>query len=233
MKKIKIFLKDLFKLFLKTILSLFVLSLLLVLIFKWVPVPYTPLMFIRFYDQHQADKPFKLEKKWKPLTEISPNLALAVVAAEDQLFIKHSGFDFESMQKAFEKNKKGKRIKGASTISQQTAKNVFLWPGRTYTRKALEAYFTVLIEALWGKERILEVYLNVIEMGDGIYGAEAASQHYFKTEAAKLSSAQSALIAAILPNPRKYSALRPSPYVQNRQQWNMKQMRNLVKLKFE
>ncbi len=232
MKKKTSILKRIFQYLLKLILGLFVFSILIVLIFKWVPVPVTPLMFIRIAEQSFDGKELKLDKDWQPISKINPHLPLAVVASEDQRFLHHWGFDFESMEKAFESNKKGKRIRGASTISQQTAKNVFLWPGRNYLRKALEVYFTGLIELFWSKERILEVYLNVIEMGDGIYGAQAASKIYFKKDVAGLSAQQAALIAAILPNPRRYSAHRPTPYILGRQTWILRQMRNIEKLDY-
>lgn len=161
------------------------------------------------------------------MNHISKNMPQAVVAAEDQKFMDHNGFDWEAMKKAWENNKKGKRIKGASTISQQTAKNVFLWPGRNLIRKGLEAYFTFLIETIWSKERIMEVYLNVIEMGEGVYGIEAAAQTNFKKSAAKLNRNESALIAAVLPNPRRWSPARPTPYIQGRQVWILRQMNNI------
>jgi monofunctional biosynthetic peptidoglycan transglycosylase len=165
------------------------------------------------YEQYHSDKEIVFKKNWVPIDKISIQLQRAVISSEDQNFVEHHGFDFDAIGKAYDynKNKKGsKPAIGASTISQQTAKNVFLWQGRTYIRKALEAYFTVLIELIWSKERILEVYLNVIEMGDGIYGAEAASQLYFHVPAKKLSRQQAAAIAAILPNPRKWNAAKPN-----------------------
>ncbi|MDQ3192625.1 MAG: monofunctional biosynthetic peptidoglycan transglycosylase [Bacteroidota bacterium] len=226
LKKISLYL-------LKLIIGLFVFSILIVLLFKWVPVPITPLMLIRLTEKTIQGKEVKFNKDWESIDEISLHLPLAVVSSEDQRFLHHWGFDFESMEKAYESNKKGKKIRGASTISQQTAKNVFLWPGRNYLRKGLEVYFTGLIELLWSKERILEVYLNVIEMGDGIYGAQAASKIYFNKDAMAISAQQAALIAAILPNPRKYSALRPTPYIQGRQNWILRQMRNLEKIDFD
>jgi monofunctional biosynthetic peptidoglycan transglycosylase len=176
-----------------------------------------------------------MTKKWKDLDEISPALPTAVVASEDQLFLEHWGFDFKSIEKAYENNQKKKRktVRGASTISQQVAKNVFLWPGRSWVRKGLEVYFTVLIEILWDKKRIIEVYLNVIETGDGIYGAEAAARKYFKRSANKLSRNQCALIAAILPNPLKYSATKPSAYIKKRQQWILRNMDYIGELKFD
>lgn len=165
------------------------------------------------YEQYSQDKEIIFKKDWVSMDKISIHLQRAVISSEDQNFVNHHGFDFEAIEKAYtyNKNKTGsKPAHGASTISQQTAKNVFLWQGRTYVRKALEAYFTVLIEIIWSKERILEVYLNVIEMGDGIYGAEAASQHYFRVSAKNLSKKQAAAIAAILPNPRRWNAAKPN-----------------------
>jgi monofunctional glycosyltransferase len=168
-----------------------------------------------------------IKREVVPLDDIARALPLAVIASEDQRFMTHNGFEWEAMRRAQEKNQQGKRIKGASTITQQTAKNVFLWHGRTYLRKGLEAWFTVLIELLWTKERILEVYLNTAEMGKGVFGAEAAAQHCFNRPAAKLTSAQAALITATLPNPVRYSCTRPGPYIQERQEWTLRQMRNI------
>lgn len=168
-----------------------------------------------------------IERDVVPLKKISRALPLAVIASEDQRFMVHHGFAWEAMQKAWDRNRKGRRIKGASTISQQTAKNVFLWHGRTYLRKGLEAWFTVLIELLWTKERILEVYLNTAEMGKGIFGAEAAAYHCFDRSASKLTPSQAALLTATLPNPIRYNCSRPGPYIQGRQQWTLRQMRNI------
>lgn len=199
----------------RSYLYFFISSLLLVILFRFVEIPFTPLMGIRYFEQVKNGKKIRFEKKWKSLNQIK-NLPLAVLASEDANFLNHKGFDFDAMQKAFKDNQKKKRIKGGSTISQQTAKNVFLWQNRTYFRKILEAYFTVLIELFWSKERILEVYLNVIEMGDGIYGAEAATQKYFKKSAAKLTKNEATAIAAILPNPRKWNPVKRTPYIQKR-----------------
>lgn len=199
------------------VLFLFISSILMVVACKFIPVYYTPLMFIRLYEQFQGGKPFKLEHKWVPLSQIAQPLVQAVVASEDNLFLDHTGFDLEQIQKARNEAEKGKRVRGASTITQQTAKNVFLWPGKSYFRKGLEAYFTLLIEWIWGKERIMEVYLNSIEMGDGIYGAEAVARVHFKKQAYQLSRAEAALIAASLPNPRKFNSGKPSPYMLKRQ----------------
>ena len=193
----------------------------LVLLFKWVPVPITPLMVIRYFEK---DSPKILKHDWEPIENISKNLQLAVICSEDQNFLKHNGFDIKAIEKAYENNKKGKRIKGGSTISQQTAKNVFLWPQRSWFRKGLETYFTFLIELFWSKERIMEVYLNTIEMGNGIYGAEAAAQHWFKKPASKLSKVEASAITAILPNPRKYKANPVTNYIASRKNWIMRQM---------
>lgn len=202
----------------------FIISIVSVIFFRWVPVPVTSLMLIRCVEQKMDGKEMKLKKDWVPLEKISPHLQLAVVCSEDQNFIKHDGFDFEAIDKAMAYNEKHKKTRGASTISQQTAKNVFLWPGRSWIRKGFEVYFTFLIELFWSKERIMEVYLNVIEMGDGVYGAQAASQTFFKKDAIYLSSSEAATIAAVLPNPRKFNAGNPSAYVQGRRSWIMRQM---------
>jgi monofunctional biosynthetic peptidoglycan transglycosylase len=211
----------------------FIISIGLTIIYRFVPVPITPLMVIRLVEQtFDSEKKVRLYKDWVPMSEISRHAPQAVFAAEDQKFLTHKGFDFEAMEKAWENNKKGKRIKGASTITQQTVKNVFLWPGRSYLRKGLEAYFTVLVELLWSKERIMEVYLNVIEMGDGIYGIEAASQAYYNKPAAKLNRNQAAMIAAVLPNPIRWTPTKPTGYIRGRQSWIMRQMNNLEPLGF-
>lgn len=200
-------------------------SVLSVILFRWVPVPVTPLMLMRLTEQISENKELRLVKDWEPLNDISPSLQLAVVVCEDQEFLIHNGFNLEAIKKAFKSNLKGKKLRGASTISQQTAKNVFLWHGRNYVRKVLEVYFTVLIETFWSKERIMEVYLNVIEFGDGIYGAQAASIHYFGKDASKLTRQEAARLAVILPSPRRYRAAAPGPYVQQRTSWTLNQMR--------
>lgn len=192
-----------------------------VVFYKWVPVPITPLMVIRYFEK---DSPKLLNHDWEPIENISKNLQLAVICSEDQSFLKHTGFDLNAIEKAYENNKKGKRVKGGSTISQQTAKNVFLWPQRSWLRKGLEVYFTFLIETIWDKERIMEVYLNSIEMGNGIYGAESAAQYWFKKPASKLSKLEASAIAAILPNPRKYRANPVTNYIASRKSWIMTQM---------
>ena len=198
-------------------LGLWLFSLGLTLLYRWVPVPFTPLMFIRLMEKPQEGQAHRWYRDWVPLEQISPHLIQAAVATEDQHFMEHHGFDFEALQRAYRRNQKGnKRMLGGSTISQQTAKNVFLWPARNYLRKGLEAYFTVTIELLWSKQRIMEVYLNSIEMGPGIYGAEAASQVYFHKSAADLSKRQAALLVAAFPNPRQRNPGQPSPYLQRR-----------------
>ncbi len=202
----------------------FIISIASVILFKWVPVPFTPLMLIRCVEQKWDGKEMKLKKDWVSFDEIPNSLQLAVVCSEDQNFIKHSGFDFDAIDKAIEHNKTHKRKRGASTISQQVAKNLFLWQGRNWFRKGLEVYFTFLIELFWSKERIMEVYLNIIEMGDGVYGAEAASQEFFKIPAVKMSKQNAAIIAAVLPSPIRFSAKMPSAYIKNRQAWILNQM---------
>ncbi len=193
------------------------------------PVPFTPLMAIRYFENPEEP----VEHDWVPIEDISRHLQLAVIASEDQNFENHSGFDFEAIQKAMEDNRSGRKIRGASTISQQTAKNVFLWPGRTWLRKGVEAYFTFLIEMIWSKQRILEVYLNSIEMGKGVYGAQAAAQHWFKKDASKLGPYEAAAIAAVLPNPREYRANPASNFIQKRKNWIVRQMQNYGKFILE
>lgn len=198
-----------------------------VILYRFVPVPITPLMVIRCAQQVGRGEKIRLKHHWVPMKEISPQLGIAVIASEDQRFLEHHGFDFKAIEKAIDENKKGKRRRGASTISQQTAKNVFLWPGSSWLRKGLEVYFTALIELFWSKERIMEVYLNSIEMGDGIYGAEAVAQQHFGRSAKKLTATNSALIAATLPNPLKFSSANPSRYMLKRQSAIMRQMKNV------
>jgi monofunctional glycosyltransferase len=212
----------------KALLWFFGISIFLVVLFKWVPVPFTPLMITRAIEQKIDGKEMTCSHDWEPIENISPNLQKAVIASEDGNFLKHNGFDFKAMQKAFE----GKKLKGGSTISQQTAKNVFLWQGRSYIRKGLEAYFTVLIELIWGKERIMEVYLNSIEMGGGVYGAEAAAHHWYKKNASDLTPNEAAGIAAILPNPRKYKATNSSSYINRRKGKIVRVMRYVGKIQY-
>lgn len=208
----------------------------MVIVYRFIDPPVTPLMLIRVCEQWGDGKSAKMKKNWVDLEDMSPNMYRAVMASEDQLFLDHNGFDFDAIKKAMEFNKsKSKRrpAKGASTISQQTAKNVFLWPSRSWIRKGLEVYFTVLIEIFWSKERIMEVYLNVIETGDGIYGADTAAKYYFNTSTKKISKSNAALIAAVLPNPRKYSAKHPSSYILGRQAWIIRNMQYLNSVEFK
>ena len=192
-------------------------SILSVIALRFIPVYFTPLMFIRTAQQIIHGEDIKWKHTWVSKEKISRHLPMAVIASEDNRFATHNGFDFIEIQKAIKENETRKRKRGASTISQQTAKNVFLWPSSSWVRKGFEVYFTVLIELIWDKERIMEVYLNSIEMGDGIYGAEAVAKAHFHTTASQLTRKQCALIAASLPNPRKYNSGKPSPYMYKRQ----------------
>lgn len=204
-----------------------------VVLLRFIPVYITPLMVIRSVQNISKGESPIWHHKWVSLENISHWLPQAVVASEDNLFMEHSGFDFVQIQKAIEENKTRKRPRGASTISQQTAKNVFLWPGHSFIRKGLEVYFTFLIEHIWGKKRIMEVYLNSIEMGKNIYGAEAVAREYFDITADKLSRARCALIAATLPNPIKYSSAHPSQYILKRQRQILSLMGKIEPVKFD
>lgn len=218
----------------KSAVGLVGLSILCAVLFRFAPVPVTPLMLIRSVEQLSAGKKTIWKHHWVSLDSISDHLVLAVVCSEDQNFINHFGFDFKAIGNSFDASQKGGNpLRGASTISQQTAKNVFLWPARSWLRKGLEVYFTVLIETVWSKERILEVYLNSIEMGDGIYGAEAAARFYFDTSAKNLSRTQAAAIAAVLPNPRKFKAHPPAPHIKSRIRWIVGQMNRLGRLQLK
>lgn len=219
--------RAIFRFIKKITIFFFLSSILSVILLRYVPVYFTPLMIIRTIEQIGDKKSPRLHHTWVGYDEISNNMKLAVVASEDQLFFEHNGFDKKQIQKAMEENKKRKRPRGASTISQQTAKNVFLWPKSSWFRKGLETYFTVLIEFFWSKDRILQVYLNSMETGDGIYGAEAVARHHFNTSASKLSQSQSALIAATLPNPLRFNSKKPSAYIKKRQSAIIRQMRNI------
>lgn len=195
---------------------------------RWVNPPYSAFMAqtqMAAWARH--DRSYVFRHRWVNLEQISPNLPLAVVASEDQKFPEHWGFDVEAIEKAYAMNQHSHRVHGASTISQQVAKNLFLWSGRSYFRKGLEAYFTVLIEACWPKRRILEIYLNIAEFGYGIYGAEAAAQRFFHIPASRLSRSDSAVLAAVLPNPERLIAAAPSAYVQQRRDWILGQMQAL------
>ncbi len=228
----KKFLKRLIGFVAKLFVLLLLLSVALVIAYRFLPVPFTITMLQRCAEQFANDKPLKLKYHWVCYDSVSVQMKKAVIAAEDQKFFSHNGFDYKAIEKAVQYNEKQKqrgraKKRGASTISQQTAKNVFLWQSRNWLRKGLEVYFTFLIEVFWSKERILEVYLNVIETGDGVYGAEAAARYYFKTGAKNLSVSQAAAIAAVLPNPRMWNAAKPSPYIQRRKNWIEKQMRHV------
>ncbi len=210
-----------------TLIAFFGSSILAVILYRFLPVPITPLMLIRCGQQVADGREIRLVHDWVPLESISASLPQAVWASEDQNFLKHHGFDFDAIKQAIDEAQRGGRTRGASTISQQTAKNVFLWPSSTWLRKGMEVYFTVLIETLWSKQRIMEVYLNSIEMGDGIYGAEAVAREHFGCSAEALSRQQCALIAATLPNPLRFDSANPSSYMYRRQTQIMRQMRNL------
>lgn len=216
--------KRIFKLIWKTILWFNIISLFFVILYKFIPVPFTPLMVIRHFENSFDGKDIETKHNWVPIEAISKNLQKAVIASEDGNFCHHSGFDFKAMQKAAMGNFKGKRLKGGSTISQQTAKNVFLWQGRSYFRKALEAYFTVLIEIIWGKERIMEVYLNVAETGKMTFGVEEACRRYYGHTSSEVSTIEAARIAACLPNPIRFSIKNPSAYVAKRTSFIKRQM---------
>jgi monofunctional glycosyltransferase len=218
------------KFFVRLLLFFFGSTVFMVILYRFVPPPVTPLMVIRVVEQiFNPEREIRLYKDWEPLENISRHLAVAVITSEDQRFASHYGLDFEAIDKARKYNEKykGRKTRGASTISQQTAKNVFLWPQRSWIRKGLEVYFTFLIELLWSKERIMEVYLNVIEFGDGVYGAEACAQTYFKKPASKLSRQEAALIAACIPNPLRWKPSRPTPYIKRKQQWILNRMNKI------
>ncbi|MGM9705752.1 MAG: monofunctional biosynthetic peptidoglycan transglycosylase [Prevotella sp.] len=192
-------------------------TILAVVLYRFMPVYVTPLMVIRCMEQIKDGNDIQWHHTWVPLNKISRHMPVAVMASEDSRFLIHHGFDYDAIIKASKRNHDGKKKFGASTITQQTAKNVFLWPGRSWVRKGFEAYFTVLIELVWSKQRIMEVYLNSIEMGEGIYGVSAVAEHHFEKGPDELSRADCALIAATLPNPRKYSSKHPSSYMVTRQ----------------
>lgn len=195
----------------------FLLSILWVLVLRWLPPPATLTMLSRRWSGFGPDSLHQpIQYRFVDMDEVASAVPLALIAAEDQNFPSHHGFDFDAMSKAFQRNRRGKKLVGGSTISQQVAKNVFLWQGRSYVRKVLEAYFTVLIELLWGKHRIMEVYLNVAETGPGLFGVEAAAQKYFHCPASQLTRQQAALIASVLPNPNKYSVRRPNARIRRK-----------------
>jgi monofunctional biosynthetic peptidoglycan transglycosylase len=223
-KRIKRFIK---KVIGRIVVAFFASTILSVILLRFVPVFFTPLMFIRCCEQMKEGRELKLSHSWVSIDKMSASMPVAVIASEDANFMKHHGFDYKAIEHAAKRNMQHpeKRKLGASTISQQTAKNVFLWPGRSWVRKGFEVYFTALIELFWSKQRIMEVYLNSIEMGDGIYGVEDVANEHFNTTAHELSRAQCALIAATLPNPRRFSSKHPSVYMQKRQARIMKEMK--------
>lgn len=213
--------------FMWCIVGFFVSSILTVFLYRYLPIYSTPLVFLRTVEYATGGKWVSIKKNWVPIEEISPHLQRAVIASEDPKFLAHNGFDFEAIARAIDANKKRKVKMGASTITQQTAKNVFLYPSRTYLRKGLEVYFTLLIETFWDKKRILEVYLNVVELGPGVYGAEAASKYYWNKPASKLTLGEAQLFAAILPNPRLWNPKKPTNFILKRRNFIK---RNLVLL---
>ena len=190
------------------------------------PPAWTPLMVLRVWESLADAEPIGVDRQWVPAAQVSPHFYRAVVAAEDARFMRHNGIDWKAMEDAMRYNRahKGRKVRGASTISMQTAKNVFLWHGRNYVRKGFEAWFTLAIEHLWGKKRILEVYANVVEMGKGVYGVEAAARRYFGKSAADLTRREAALIAAVLPNPRRWSPAHPTAYINRRANWIQSRM---------
>ena len=199
----------------------------LVLLLRFLPVPYSAFMAGRQVEAWGSSKPYTALHTWTPLEKIAPAMGAAVIAAEDQNFEDHFGFDWQAIEKAIAHNEHSRKKRGASTVSQQTAKNLFLWESRSWVRKGCEVYFTLLLETLWPKRRILEVYLNIVEFGDGVYGVEAASRRYFGRSAGALNPGQAALLAAVLPNPRRFRADAPSGYLRGRQEWILRQMRQL------
>jgi monofunctional biosynthetic peptidoglycan transglycosylase len=202
-------------------------SVLAILLFRFVPVPASALMVQRRIQSWNESKPYASRHRWVSLDDIAPAMGAAVIAGEDQTFAEHFGFDWKAIEKAVEHNERSRRKRGASTLTQQTAKNLFCWEGRTWARKGVEAWFTLLMEAGWPKRRILEVYLNIVEFGDGIYGVEAASQTYFHKPAKRLREEEAALLAAVLPNPHRFKVAAPSDYILGRQAWILQQMHQL------
>ncbi len=218
----------------KVILLAFQVSSFLIIIYRIVPVPITPLPIMRFFEQAFGDDPVRLKKDWESIENLGSNICLASLTAEDPKFFQHYGFDFEQIYESIQKSfTKGKKPRGASTITQQTAKNLFFTPTRSWIRKGLEVYVTVCLEVFWTKKRILEVYLNIIEMGNGVYGAEAAAGFYFNKPSYKLSSGEAASIAACYPNPRRWKANKPSRYIRRKQALISRYMHKIGKLPWE
>jgi len=222
--------KKIFIIVLKVIFCLILFSIVLTAVYTVINPPVTLLMLIRSVEYITEGKSPRIDKHWRSYDKVSKKVYRAVISAEDARFMRHRGFDWKAIEAAQRYNERmqGKKVRGASTISQQTAKNTFLWPTRSWIRKGLEAYFTVLIEAVWGKQRILEVYVNVIEWGEGIYGVQAASQYYFNKDADELTTREAALLAAIIPNPRRWSASNPTPYIERRANWIMGRMNSVA-----
>ena len=212
----------------KALIVFFVSSIGITILYRFVDPFFTPLMLIRLGEQMVHGDKIRIKNTWMDIDEMSPFMPKAALAAEDQKFFEHHGFDFEAIMNAFERNQKSKKLRGGSTISQQTAKNVFLWAGRSWLRKGLEAYFTLLIEFIWPKERILEIYLNVIEMGRGVYGAEAASQYYFDKSCKRLNKSEAAAIASVFPLPLKWNPIKPTALLQKKQAWIMRQIDGVI-----
>ncbi len=220
-------LRRLLMLFLKCFLALLLASIALVVIFRLVAPPFSALMIERHAAAWWAGKKYSSQYEWVPFDRIAPAVGLAVIASEDQNFARHHGFDLQAIEKALDHNEESNRTRGASTLTQQTAKNLFLWPGRDWLRKGVEAYFTVLLEGFWSKRHILETYLNIVEFGDGVYGVEAAAQQYFHKPASRLTPEEAALLAAALPDPHRLKPYAPSAYLRERQQWILQQMDQL------
>lgn len=211
----------------------FCVTILWVVLLRFVPIYFTELMIERAVTTNPEGHHVRIHHTWVSLDKISPHLSTAVMASEDSRFLSHHGFDIDAIEEAAKSNIKGKHLRGGSTISQQTAKNVFLWQGRSWLRKGLEMYFTALIEAMWSKQRIMEVYLNSIEMGDGLFGAEAVAEHHFGKKASELTASECALIAATLPNPRRFSSKNPSAYIRKRQHRILHEMKFVTPMKNE
>ena len=211
----------------RLVLAFLIVTVVPVVVLRFIRPLVTTLMVERRVASWFGTAKYSANYHWVSFDNIAPAMSAAVIASEDQNFAQHYGFDWKAIQKAMDHNERSERTKGASTLTQQTAKNLFLWSRRSWVRKGFEAYFTLLLETCWSKRRILETYLNIVEFGDGIFGVEAAAQHYFGKPAARLNSSEAALLAAILPNPRRYSVKSPGPYVRDRQQWILQQMEQL------
>lgn len=219
--------RRLLKLIGKSLLIFVLASSTIIFILRWIPLPTSSFMLQQKFHNLLANNHQTVRYKWVNYKNISPYVAIAVIAEEDQNFPFHFGFDFGQIKKAIAAHEDGRRLRGASTISQQVAKNLFLWSGRSYFRKALEAYITILLELIWGKQRILEVYLNIAQMGKGVFGVQAAAHIYFHESAKHLTRYQAAALAAVLPNPDRYSVTHPSAYIKHRRRWILRQMRSL------